>query len=233
MTTAATKSRKRATPRAAAPAKPSLDSATPPSGNLLDEDGADRRIGAVVRLLRTQRGWSLNDLAARCTLSTGMISQIERGLSTPSLRSLRLLAVALEVSVGQFFEPEEAPAAAPSPYIVPFGSRRILRLNSTGVTKAYLLPPGAGLFEMWEFCLAPGGSSGGDLFNHHGEKAGLMLSGRMHLWIDDQTLTLQAGDSFRFSSLQRHRIENPYGEEARALWLVAPPVSGLRGRRVG
>ncbi|MCG7360566.1 cupin domain-containing protein [Roseomonas sp. ACRSG] len=204
-----------------------------PGPPLLDEVTADQRMGAVLRALRTQRQLSISVLARRSGLSVGMISQIERGLSTPSLRSLRLLAVSLDVPVAQFFEPETREVVVPSPYVVPYHARRRLNLNSTGVTKIALMPPGPGLLEMWEFCIAPGGSSGGDLYNHHGEKAGVVLSGRIRLWIEGQALALSEGDSFRFSSLLQHRVDNPYDVEARTIWIVTPPASGLRGNGGG
>ncbi|MDJ0388773.1 cupin domain-containing protein [Roseomonas sp. E05] len=190
----------------------------------------DQRIGAMARLLRSQRGWSIQELSSRCGLSTGMISQIERGLSTPSLRSLRVLAAALEVPVGQFFENGERGGAGAAAYVVRRASRRVMNLNNRGVTKAFLMPPGAGLLDMWEFRIAPGGSSGGDLAQHEGEKAGVVLEGRLQLWLDGAPLELEAGDSFRFSGLQPHRVDNPYAMEAAAIWIIVPARDSAGGK---
>lgn len=58
----------------------------------------DQRVGAAFRAVRIRRGWTQRDVAARCGLSASAVSLIERGhLDTMSVRSLRRLAVALEI----------------------------------------------------------------------------------------------------------------------------------------
>ena len=67
-------------------------------------DGHDERwLGLRLKALRRERKLSLHGLAELSGLSTGMLSQIERGLSSPSIRSLRLLGVALRVPISWFF----------------------------------------------------------------------------------------------------------------------------------
>lgn len=78
----------------------------------------DERMGESLRVIRAERGLSIKELAGRSGLSTGMISQIERGRSSPSLRSLRLLAEALEVPISQFFESHQTPLEPLSPYVL-------------------------------------------------------------------------------------------------------------------
>lgn len=187
----------------------------------------DARVGAVMRAERLRRGWSLGTLSEKASISIGMLSQIERGLATPSLRTLRLLAGALEVPITQFFEGDAVPASA-NPFIVRKDERHCLDLKSTGINKMFLMPPGTSLLEMWEFRFAPGGTSGGALYNHQGEKAGIVIKGRIKLLLGDETYTLEEGDSFRFSSMMRHRVDNDSDEEARVVWVVTPPASGNR-----
>lgn len=185
------------------------------------------RVGAVVRGERLRRGWPLGALSEKASISIGMLSQIERGLATPSLRTLRLLAGALEMPITQFFEGDSVPASA-NPFIVRRDERHCLDLKSTGINKMFLMPPGTSLLEMWEFRFAPGGTSGGALYNHQGEKAGIVIKGRIKLLLGDETYTLEEGDSFRFSSMMRHRVDNDSEEEARVVWVVTPPASGNR-----
>lgn len=202
----------------------------PAAGELTADDvhaEADARVGAVVRAERLRRGWSLGALAEQAMISIGMLSQIERGLATPSLRTLRLLAGALDVPITQFFEGDSVPPSA-NPFIVRAHERHCLNLTNTGINKMFLMPPGTSLLEMWEFRFAPGGTSGGALYNHNGEKAGVVIQGRIKLLIGDETYTLEAGDSFRFSSMLRHRVDNDSDEEARVFWVVTPPASGGR-----
>ena len=53
----------------------------------------------ILRELRHKKGWSQEELADRANLHFTYISQIERGLKSPSLRSLGQIADALEVSL--------------------------------------------------------------------------------------------------------------------------------------
>src|SRR5258708_28219215 len=63
------------------------------------EEAVDRRLGETVRLLRQRAGLSIQDIATRTGLFTGMISQLERALTMPSVRTLRLLSIALDVPI--------------------------------------------------------------------------------------------------------------------------------------
>src|SRR4051794_17962715 len=88
------------------------------------EEAGDRRLGETVRLLRQRAGLSIQDVATRTGLSTGMISQLERALAMPSVRTLRLLSIALDVPISYFFEARDA--GEPQRYIVRKNDRRLL-----------------------------------------------------------------------------------------------------------
>src|SRR5438045_9729238 len=60
-------------------------------------------IGARIARERAVRGLSIDQLAQRAGVSTGLLSQIERGIGNPSLSSLLGLASALELPLGSFF----------------------------------------------------------------------------------------------------------------------------------
>lgn len=186
-----------------------------------DESVESLRIGAAILRVRKAKGWSIKTLAETARLSTGMISQIERGRSFPSLKSLSMLATALGVPLGTFFE---AGASAHHPkssiYVVHRNERPTLKLTPNGVTKQRLSPEVPGLLELYEVKLTPGGSSGPEFFPHEGEKAGLVLSGRLRLWLNDEPTILEAGDSFRFPSSLAHRFDNPGNSETHLVWMV-------------
>src|SRR5258708_8626308 len=103
------------------------------------EEAGDRRLGETVRLLRQRAGLSIQDVAKRTGLSTGMISQLERALAMPSVRTLRLLSIPLDVPISYFFETNDA--CGPQRYIVRKNDRRLLRLTASAVVKAELTPP--------------------------------------------------------------------------------------------
>lgn len=182
------------------------------------EDGGDERLGETIRLLRQRAGLSIQDVATSTGLSTGMISQVERALATPSIRTLRLLSIALAVPISYFFEVRET--AETSRYIVRRNDRRLLRLTASGVLKEALTPAEKGELEFYELTLNPGGSSGKDFFQHTGEKAGYVLSGRLRLWLNHEAHELDAGDSFRFPSTVPHMFDNPTQTIARIIWVT-------------
>jgi transcriptional regulator with XRE-family HTH domain len=182
------------------------------------DEAGDQRLGESVRLLRQRAGLSIQDVANRTGLSTGMISQLERALATPSVRTLRLLSVALDVPISYFFEPRDA--EEPQRYIVRKNDRRLLRLTASGVVKEALTPARKGELELYELTLNPGGSSGADFYRHTGEKAGYVLSGRLRLWLDHEAHILEPGDSFCFPSTVPHMFDNPTQQVARVLWVT-------------
>lgn len=188
----------------------------------LDRDmslGNDVWIGARLRELRKDRRLSIQELADKVSLSIGMISQIERGISTPSLRSLRLLAEALEVPVSWFFASSKGHAA--SRHIVRKEQRRRLRVPDVGVVQELLSPSSASKIEIYEVTLDVGGNSGPDAYTHEGEKYGLVIEGQMQLRIGNDVHTLECGDSFHFPSTQPHRFENAGTGITRFVWIVA------------
>ena len=182
-------------------------------------EGDDTWIGARLRELRKDRGLSIQQLADSVSLSIGMISQIERGISAPSLRSLRLLAEALKVPVSWFFASSKRHSA--SRHIVRRGDRRRLRVPDVGVVQELLSPDSASAIEIYEVSLEGGGSSGPDLYSHKGEKSGLVIEGELQLLIGGEDHLLQIGDSFHFPSTQMHRFANPGTAPARFVWIVS------------
>lgn len=184
-------------------------------------EGDDLWIGSRLRELRKDRGLSIQQVADRVGLSIGMISQIERGLSTPSLRSLRLLAEAMDVPVSWFFASPKGHSE--SRHIVRRAQRRRLRVPDVGVVQELLIPDSASTIEIYEVTLESGGSSGPDSYSHDGEKAGLVIEGEMQLLIGDEVHELQCGDSFHFPSTQLHRFANPSAAPSRFVWIVTNP----------
>lgn len=197
----------------ASPAEPGVDAS-------VDDDASDRRLGECVRMLRQRLGLSIQELGRRTGLSIGMISQVERGLATPSIRTLRLLGLALQVPISFFFE--ERPTGPAPRYIVRRAQRRLLRLTRSGVLKESLAPDAPGRMEMYELTLSPGGSSGADFVKHQGEKAGYVLAGTLRLWLDHEAHLLEAGDTFRFPSTVPHMFDNPTEAPTRIVWITVP-----------
>lgn len=155
-----------------------------------------------------------------------MINLIERGLATPSLRSLRQISEALDVPISSFFLSADEESDSEAGLIVRRERRRQLRLSSTGVSKSLLSPSEPGALELMLVSIAPHGSSGAESYNHPGEEAGYVVRGTLKLWVDEKPYVLRPGDSFRFVSTRPHRFENPAGEPTDIVWIVTPPFWG-------
>ena len=196
---------------------------SPPSSAAGSQRNANLWLGFQIRSLRLSKALSLQRLAEEASLSIGMLSQVERGLVSPSVRSLRQISAALEVPPALFFEQTEPPPVEEIGRIVRARSRRILRLTTTGVSKELLTPDTSGLLQLTLVRLQPRGSSGSEPYVHRGEDAGFVLSGAMRLWVGSDTHLLKAGDSFRFKSSLPHRFVNAAKGITEVLWAVTPP----------
>ncbi len=185
---------------------------------------ADLWLGMQVRDLRKTNRFSLQQLAEKSGLSVGLISQIERGLTSPSIRSLRQLSEALGVTPARFFREEETPPPEEIGRIVRKGKGRQLRLSGNGVAKWLLTPDLSGDLEMLLVEIQPEGKSGDELYTHRGEECGYVVSGSMRLWVEEHCYLLQEGDSFRFRSTTPHRFENAATGVTNVLWIITPPL---------
>ena len=185
------------------------------------EPAMDVAVGQRIRDLRRTRAMSLEAVAARTELSIGFLSQIERGLSSPSLRVLATLADVLGVGIAGLFGAKENDAAAPDAIVTRERQRAELNLWRTGISKQLLSPAGsAGRLNLFLVHMEPRGSTGDELYTHDGEEAGLVIEGEMKLTVDAESWTLKHGDSFRFASRRPHRFSNPSGDsKAVVLWV--------------
>jgi len=189
------------------------------------EPAVDVAVGQRIRDLRRSRKLSLETIAARTDLSIGFLSQIERGLSSPSLRVLATIADVLGIGIAGLFGAAETAAAGSDAIVTREQQRAELNLWRTGISKQLLSPSGSeGRLNLFLVHMEPGGSTGDELYTHDGEEAGLVLEGEMILTVDAESWTLRTGDSFRFASRRPHRFSNP-SDKAKAVVLWVNCVS--------
>ncbi|MGJ4926183.1 helix-turn-helix domain-containing protein [Bradyrhizobium sp. HKCCYLS2038] len=185
------------------------------------EPPVDVAVGGRIRDLRRIRRLSLETVSARTSLSIGFLSQIERGLSSPSLRVVATLADVLGVGIAALFGSSPGGDAASDSVVTRAPQRPELKLWRTGISKQLLSSAGGdNKLNLFLVHLEPGGSTGDELYTHDGEEAGLVLEGEMMLTVDAETWSLKQGDSFRFASRRPHRFSNPSGDaKAVVLWV--------------
>lgn len=189
---------------------------------------ADLWLGLQLRSLRKAKLLSLQQVAEAAGLSIGMVSQIERGLASPSIKSLRKLSDALDVPIAWFFHNDAGRPPAELDTIVRREDRRQLRLPMVGSTAdlmvvEMLTPDLSGDIELLLMTLEPGFNSG-TAHQHRGEEAGLVLAGSLELWLGDKHLLINQGDSFRFSSETPHRYASASDRTTQVVWALSPPL---------
>ena len=186
-------------------------------------------IGSRLREERVRSGLSQRELARRLGLSASMISQLESGLSKPSVGTLYSIVTELGVSLdriirGEEFSEEVPPPSngrgAESPLVHP-GERRTIELAS-GVRWEQLT---CGTEQDVDFLHATyevGGASTPDesLMRHHGREFGFIMSGTLGIQIGFEEYVLEAGDSIAFDSTRPHRLYNRGDVPVEAIWFV-------------
>ncbi|MBL8905611.1 MAG: helix-turn-helix transcriptional regulator, partial [Rhizobiales bacterium] len=126
-------------------------------------------VGNAVRDLRIAKNKTLAELARASGLSVGHLSQIERGVSSPSVKSLHAISCALDVTISWFFLPADPASAYERDYIVRQEHRRALSFNG-GVKDSLLSPNLSRGLELILCELPPGAESGSEPYSHRGEE---------------------------------------------------------------
>lgn len=182
-----------------------------------------RDLGGIIRGLRQEQRLSTVALAKACGVSTSLISQVERGLTSPSLDVLWSVARALDVPIGTFFQGdtvEEAPGKAT--VVVRADQRKKLGVNSTLIYE--LLSPD--LRHQIEFIwveFGPGVEGPLAPFTHPGEEQMVVIQGEMHFWVDGEEYVLQTGDCITIDASRPHRAGNRSGALAIVIAAITPP----------
>ena len=200
------------------------EQATTLSGSEVDGMSDARENGQLardIRALRRTRNMTLTELSLKLGRSVGWLSQVERGISIPSINDLRQLCMALEVPISLLFAHEVANEAERG-VVVRAGKRRQLGSTEGRLLEELLSPDLGGEFEMVRSVFAPGAGLDKPLLRNT-EEAAYVVSGVFDIEIDGVWHSLASGDSFRFNR-KPHRWKNPGTQDAVLIWTIAPPV---------
>lgn len=176
------------------------------------------KVGSIISRERKQRQMTIAELAGKAGISSGLLSQLERGLGNPSIETLSQLARTLSIPIGTFFETANSP---PGEVIHPHSRRRLV-LEDAGMTYQLLVPDMQGALSMLYIELPPGFSNANAPFNHHGEEVVFVLSGTIEIHIGDRQWLLNAGDSIRFQSTIDHWYRT-FDERVVVITAQSPP----------
>jgi transcriptional regulator with XRE-family HTH domain len=174
-------------------------------------------IGTVIRRLRREKSMSLKELSAASGVSIGMLSQVERNLTSPSVRVLTAIRGALGAPLTALFQDAGAEPADPA-FVRRGGHRPILEL---GHLRKELLSAGTSHnIQFMILHIGPNGSSGNTPLSYPAEKGGLVLSGELLLKVGAEEALLSEGDAFAFNSSLEHSFRNPGNTATKVLWII-------------
>jgi transcriptional regulator with XRE-family HTH domain len=177
-------------------------------------------VGERLRAIRHLRRATLRTVAQRAGLSESFLSQIERGKASASIASLTRIAAALGVSVADLFEPH---ASRAHPRVLRREGRPVLAFGNLG-RKHLLTPRPLEHLEVFIGELDLGGSTGDEPYTHgDSEELFVVLSGCVHLQLDERIYELERGDSIDYRSSTPHRVMNAGDDVAEVLWVISPP----------
>jgi XRE family transcriptional regulator, regulator of sulfur utilization len=184
-------------------------------------------LGARVRALREAEGLSLRDLSERSGVSAPMLSQVERGETSPTVAVAERIAAGLDLRLSQLLRLDEGGGAVA---IVRAEERRKGPGGTKGHRYELLTPPLPGLrAEVSLHTLAPGASTAEPddppLHEPGSRETAVVETGRAVLVCDDERHELSTGDAVTFDADLPHHFENPGRGQASLLAVVS---AGLR-----
>ena len=165
-------------------------------------------IGKRIRQLRIRNGLTQQELASRCELTKGFVSQLENNLTTPSLPALMDLVEALGSDMAAFFSEEQEQQVVYSRencrilWVVPNAQK-----NAMEPILITILPHQATR----------------TMLPHEGEEFGYVLSGSVILEYGGRKHRVHRGETFYIRGDQEHCLRNSGASPARVLWITTPP----------
>ena len=175
-------------------------------------------IGSKIKELRMENGLTQEELADRCELTKGFISQVEREMTSPSIATLYDILEALGTSLGDFFAEED------DEKIVFINEDIFIKDDEDYNMKIHWIIPNAQKNEMEPILieLAPNGLSYKHT-PHPGEEFGYVLEGEIELIHGKRKLSVKKGESFYYFPNKDHYIRNKSDNIAKVLWVSTPP----------
>lgn len=175
-------------------------------------------IGNKVKELRIQKGLTQEELADRCELSKGFISQLENDVTSPSIATLVDILQCLGTNLKEFF------SDADDEQIVFTGNDFFEKTDTELHNKIEWIIPNAqkNMMEPIRVTLEPNGSTYPDQ-PHDGEEFGYVLSGSVTVVIGKRSIKAKKGDTFYYTPHSEHYIKANGKAGAVFLWISTPP----------
>lgn len=186
----------------------------------------ERSLQQKIRAYRKQRGFTLKQLAERAGCTQSYISQLEKGLTMPSLSMIGKLSAALDIKVVDLFS--DIPSRGENHWLLRRRDRKHIAYPDGKVSSQMLVARvSAKRMEPLISIIEPGGTSDAAEGMRHPlgtEEFVLVLKGEVDFHIDGEDILLREGDTLYFEGNLPHRWKNNSREPAEVLFVFTPPT---------
>ena len=174
-------------------------------------------LGDKIKELRLQCDFTQEELANRCELTKGYISQLENDLTSPSIATLIDILSALGTTLKDFFSEEEDEK-------IVFTDKDFIEKKTEQMVLNWLVPNAQKnsmepvLIELNKNCATE------EDVPHEGEEFGFVIDGEIVIHLGKKKYVCKNGESFYFTSAKSHYIINVKEKTAKFLWITCPPT---------
>jgi len=180
----------------------------------------NEQIGKELKRIRKEQNITLDLLSKKAGVSPGLISQIERGKTCPTVVTLWKILKPLNISIGRFLTRSEKQKKI----VVKKNERKLMNLSNSEAIYELLTPDLDGEIEFIKVILKPGMKNKKDgLISHEGEECGIVINGNLKIILDNKEYNLEEGDSIRFNSSIPHVFINTGDKNSISYWAMTPP----------
>lgn len=189
------------------------------------DDDFDKRyieeVGAKIRSARKGLGKTLEEVAQEVGVTRSFLSQVERGISAPSITTLRHIAKVLRIPI--FLLLNVFNGVDRKNVVVRKGERQTIVLPKSTTSYQLLSPDLNRKIEMIMTELEPKSSSCDEPLFHNGEECAFILSGKALVEVGDEEFVLEKGDCLYFDCGIPHRITNIGDRKVKIISAITPP----------
>lgn len=173
-------------------------------------------IGTKIKNLRVLNGLTQEELAVRCDLTKGFISQLENNNNEPSISTLTDILRALGTNLRDFFNDEED-----NQVVFTKDDYFVNKENTHEIT--WLIPNSQkNDMEPILVTIMPNSSLPKDM-PHEGQEFGYVLKGKIKLVVGNNVYSIKAGESFYYKTNKVHYLINQSNDIAKVMWISTPP----------
>lgn len=173
-------------------------------------------IGNKIKSLRTMSGLTQSELANRCDLTKGFISQLENNNNEPSISTLQDILTALGTTLKDFFDENEDEQ-------IVFTKNDYFSTKNEDHEITWLVPNSQkNEMEPILVTLYPGCVTTKDM-PHEGQEFGFVLKGKIVVVVANKSYKVKAGETFYYDTNKVHYIKNVSNDISKIIWVSCPP----------